>query len=332
MPSIGFASLQRPDPLAHPLVASPPRAAAGTRAAAGRAAGSSPAGPPSPRRSPRSRTAGCGSSRSSAARRSSSLDGHDHLAHDRQPLLGQEHVLGAAEADPLGAELARLGGVLGRVGVRAHLQPADLVRPAEDRLEVLVDLRRDERRPRRRSTRPVPPSIVITSPSRELVPADREPSRASRSIVQRLAAGDARLAHPARDDGRVRGHAAVRGEDALRLRSCRGCRPASSPSGRGSRSRPPCRAPRRVSASKTTLPEAAPGRGVQARRGDLELRVRVDHRVQQLVELRRVDARDRLLARDQPLLDHRRPPPSAPRPPSASPCASAAGRAGRPRP
>ena len=36
---------------------------------------------------------------------------------------------------------------------------------------------------------------------------------------------------------------------------------------------------------------------------------RVDHRVQQLVELRRIDPRDRLLLRDQPLLDHldRRP-------------------------
>ena len=37
----------------------------------------------------------------------------DHLLHDRQPLLAEEHVLGPAEADPLGAELARLRGVLG---------------------------------------------------------------------------------------------------------------------------------------------------------------------------------------------------------------------------
>ena len=35
--------------------------------------------------------------------------------------------------------------------------------------------------------------------------------------LERLAAGDARLAHPARDDGGVRRHAAVRGEHALRL-------------------------------------------------------------------------------------------------------------------
>ena len=48
------------------------------------------------------------------------LLGHDHPAHLRLAVRGHEHVLGAAEADPLGAELARLGGVLGGVGVRAH--------------------------------------------------------------------------------------------------------------------------------------------------------------------------------------------------------------------
>ena len=66
-------------------------------------------------------------------------------ADEREALLGHEHVLGPAEADALGAELARLRRVLGRVRVRAHLQPADLVGPAEDGLEVLVDLGRDER-------------------------------------------------------------------------------------------------------------------------------------------------------------------------------------------
>ena len=38
--------------------------------------------------------------------------GHDHLLHDRQPVLAEEHVLGAAQADALGAELAGLGRVL----------------------------------------------------------------------------------------------------------------------------------------------------------------------------------------------------------------------------
>ena len=71
-----------------------------------------------------------GSSRSSAARRPGLGVGEDHLLHDRQPLLAEEHVLGAAEADALGAELARARRVLGVVGVRAHLQAAQRRRPS----------------------------------------------------------------------------------------------------------------------------------------------------------------------------------------------------------
>ena len=40
--------------------------------------------------------------------------------------------------------------------------------------------------------------------------------------------------------------------------------------------------------------------GVQPRRGDVQLHARIEHRMQQLVELGRVDAPDRLLAVDQP--------------------------------
>ena len=57
------------------------------------------------------------------------VGGHDHLAHHGEPLVAEEHVLGAAQADPLGAELARPDRILGRVGVRAHPEPADLVGP-----------------------------------------------------------------------------------------------------------------------------------------------------------------------------------------------------------
>jgi hypothetical protein len=47
-----------------------------------------------------------------------------------KPVVAEEHVLGAAEADPLRAELARAHRVLGRVGVRAHLQLTNVVGPA----------------------------------------------------------------------------------------------------------------------------------------------------------------------------------------------------------
>ena len=71
--------------------------------------------------------------------------GHDHRPHLGLAVLGHEHVLRAAEADALGAELARLAGVLGRVGVRAHAEPADLVGPLEHRVEVLARLGLHER-------------------------------------------------------------------------------------------------------------------------------------------------------------------------------------------
>jgi hypothetical protein len=45
-------------------------------------------------------------------------------------------VLGTAEADSLGAVAAGLGGLLRLVGVGPDLEPADLVGPAEDLLEL----------------------------------------------------------------------------------------------------------------------------------------------------------------------------------------------------
>ena len=151
-------------------------------------------------------------------------------------------------------------------------------------------------------TRPVPPSIVIVVALGELQVAERD--RALGQVDrERLAPGHARLPHPPRDDGRVRGHAAVRREDAARL------------------DQPVDVVRRRLPADEDhvlALAAALLGRvGVEhdrARRGtrrrvqprcrDVDLRSRVDHRVQQLVELVRVDARHRLLARDQPLVDH----------------------------
>ena len=89
----------------------------------------------------------------------------------------------------------------------------NVVGPAEDRPEVLVDRGRDERHGAddhasgaavdREHDRP---RAARRSPIRSV--------RASTSIDERLAAGDARLAHPAGDDRGVRGHPAVRRQDA----------------------------------------------------------------------------------------------------------------------
>ena len=54
---------------------------------------------------------------------------------DQVQPLAEEHVLGAAESDALGAEVARDLRVVRQVGVGAHLERAELVGPAEDDAE-----------------------------------------------------------------------------------------------------------------------------------------------------------------------------------------------------
>ena len=141
--------------------------------------------------------------------------GEDHLPHQPQPLRLGEHVLGPAEADPLGAELARLGRVLGRVGVRAHTQSADPVRPLEDRGEVVVDLRRHERH---RADDHLAGAAVDRDRVAVLQLVAGKAGRLGAHVdVERLAAGDAWRPHPARDDGGMRGEPAVGGQDPGRL-------------------------------------------------------------------------------------------------------------------
>ena len=71
--------------------------------------------------------------------------GHDHLAHDRDALVPEEHVLGPHEPDALRPELPRLGRVRGRVGVGAHPGRGAIPRPAQERLELARELRIHER-------------------------------------------------------------------------------------------------------------------------------------------------------------------------------------------
>jgi hypothetical protein len=63
--------------------------------------------------------------------------GEDHGAHVVDALGGEEHVLRAAQADSLGTEFTRLGGVLGCFGVGAHLQAPVLVGPGQQGLEIV---------------------------------------------------------------------------------------------------------------------------------------------------------------------------------------------------
>ena len=65
--------------------------------------------------------------------------GHDHLAHRVDPVALEEHVLGAAQADALGAEGDGDRRLVGLVGVGPDAQLPRLVRPLHEELEVLID-------------------------------------------------------------------------------------------------------------------------------------------------------------------------------------------------
>ena len=78
----------------------------------------------------------------------------DHLADDREPVVGHEHVLGPAEPDALGAVLARARRVGRRVGVGMHAERAQLVCPLQDHARARDSARARRAAPRRRSRRP----------------------------------------------------------------------------------------------------------------------------------------------------------------------------------
>ena len=202
-----------------------------------------------------------GSSRSSAAPARGSSSRQDHLLHDRQALVAEEHVLGAAEADALGAELARPGGVGRRVGVGAHAQRRSSSAQPVIVSEVLVSCGGTSGTAPS-ITSPVAPSIVITSPSCTHRAADAEQPRLGVDLD--LLGARPRTACP------------CRARPPPRARSCRRERsgrpaPARMPwmssgvvSSRTRITSSPVLAARlRLSASKTTAPTAAPGDAVR---------------------------------------------------------------------
>ena len=79
--------------------------------------------------------------------------GEDHLAHHGDPLGGEEHVLAAAEAEAVDAELAGHARLGGGVGVGADPEVADGVRPVEQLGEGAAELGRDHLRRARRGPR-----------------------------------------------------------------------------------------------------------------------------------------------------------------------------------
>ena len=152
-------------------------------------------------------------------------------------------------------------------------------------------------------TRPVPPSSGDQLALGDRVPGDRR-DPALHVDRQFGAARDTRLAEPARDERRVRGDAAVRGEDALRRDQAVDVVRARLPAHEDDVLALPAARLRGVRIEDGTAGRGTGRRG-KALRHDIERRGPVDHRVQEVVDLRRVDPRDRVVAVQQPLLDHR---------------------------
>ena len=220
--------------------------------------------------------------------------------HGRQAVLAEEHVLGAAQADALGAQLTGLGGVGAVVGVGLHTEVADLVGPADDLLEVLAQARRDERE------RPVE-DLAGRAVDGDLVAlvdddvADRDGLGVGVDLDRR-GAGDAGLAEAAGDDGRVARHAAVGGEHALGLEHA-----VDVVGGRLEADEDDGLAGGALLGGRVGVEDgrADAGAGAGGQAGDHRggRVVRVDGRVQELVELLGLDAAHGLLLVDEALVD-----------------------------
>ncbi len=155
----------------------------------------------------------------------------DEALHQLAP-VAEEHVLGAAQADALGTHTAGPGGVLGGVGVGAHVHTTggvDVVHhPVDGTHEVVglvgggVDLALEVANHRgvhdRNLTEVDPAAGAVDGDDVALLDHLTVRCRQAPVLgvdVQLLGTTDAGLAHAAGDDGGVRGLAATAGEDAL---------------------------------------------------------------------------------------------------------------------
>ena len=225
----------------------------------------------------------------------------DHLLHHRQALVPEEHVLGAAEPDPLCSERPGTQCILRSVRVGADAEPSSVVGPREHRLEVLA-------RPQQHERDGADEDATRSTVDRDEIAFDervRPETGGSGCLVdlQVGAACDTRLPHAAGDDGRMGGHSSVHGQDPLGGKhpvNVVRCRLVTDEQDR------PCFRALDCSVCVEYDPAARrAGRGVQALAGRLDCCIRVDHRVQELIELCRVDAGQRFVPGDQPFLDHR---------------------------
>ena len=219
--------------------------------------------------------------------------GEDHLAHHRQAVGTQEHVLGAAEPNALRAAFARGPGVGGRVGVGPHRQMSrpHLVGPSEQRRHL-------RRRGVTGEGNPSPHHGAGRAFEGQPVALgdDLGPHPGAVAVEDELARpDDGRNSPAARHDGRVTHQAAARGHDPLADQETRDV------IGRGLGAHQDHRFTARVRGHRGLGAEVGPtdgraGRRGQARGEDLVARVGREARVQDLGEVVGRDARHRFFA------------------------------------
>ena len=226
--------------------------------------------------------------------------GADHLAHGEDAALIEEHVLGAAQPDALGAEVARLARLAWRVGIGPDAERARRVRPLHHLCEVARQLGLTH-------LDAALEHLALAAVDGDDVALAQGPAgdRHGAGFVvdaQRPGAAHARPAHAPGDHGSVAGHAAARGEDAGRRVH------AVDVLGAGldaHQDHLPALGFHRLGlvGVEHDLARGRARRGRQAGRERVPLGRRVDGRVQQLVERAGIDAQHGLLGRDQPFGD-----------------------------
>ena len=239
--------------------------------------------------------AGAAAARRARARRSSVVGRGSPPTIFCVAVVAEEHVLGAAQADALGAELARALRVLGRVGVGADAEVRAARRPTRGRCRM--------RRSTSGSTSGTSSIVIVAARA-----VDRDPVARCRRVVSPIAdlagcrgrsrspgAGHRRPPMPRATSAAWLGLAALASEDALAA-----WKPATSSASVNGRTRMTSRpSSPRATASSAREDDRALGRARRRRdaaRQDLEVGSGVEGRVQERVEDLGVDRQQRLLA------------------------------------
>ncbi len=229
--------------------------------------------------------------------------GKDHLAHHHEPVVGEEHVLGPAEADALRLELPRDERIGGRVGIGAHADVAHLVGPGEELAEAAVERGREHGRLARErlARRAVHGDEVALA---EDAPVGRHETALARIEPDLGGAHDARQAEAPRDHGGMARDAAALGQHARRAVHAadilgRGLAPDED-AGLAARGR----GLRRLRGEDDPA-HRRPGAGRNAAGEAVAPPARIDLRMQKLGERARLDPEERLGAGDDLIVGQR---------------------------